>query len=161
MEIYLSLGSNLGDRAGNIHEALQKLNDAFGMGYSKLSKIMETPSWGFEGNDFLNCAVLYLIPDCGMNPELHSLSILRICKSIESEMGRDIKLEFDRSGQRIYKNRIIDIDILFYGTFSIHTPSLTIPHPLIPERDFVLRPLGEIVSNKILNIFGNILHNIC
>lgn len=140
-DIYLSLGSNLGDRMANISVALKALDDGIGSCHSALSGIVESKSHGFRGGDFLNCVVRYrsCIP-----PE----ELLSLCKSIEWKMGRREKIEFAPDGSRIYHDRIIDIDILLYGDEKISTPELTVPHPRMWERDFVRVPLNEIFEQE-------------
>ena len=139
--VYFSLGTNLGDRQARIEEALRRLDAAIGRPYEALSSIVETPAWGFEGPDFLNCVVRYRTAR-----QPHTL--LRICKRIERAMGRREVLEYDAAGRRIYHDRPIDIDILLYGDERIDTPDLQIPHPLMQQRDFVMRPLREIFEEK-------------
>ena len=140
-DVYLSLGSNLGDRRANIDEALRRLDKAVGRPYDALSSIIETPSWGFDGPDFLNCVVRYRT---ARRPE----TLLKICKRIERAMGRRGEPEYDTEGRRIYRDRPIDIDILLCGDERVDTPELQIPHPLMHERDFVMRPLAEIFPQK-------------
>lgn len=140
-DVYLSLGSNLGDRRANIDEALRRLDKAVGRPYDALSSIIETPSWGFDGPDFLNCVVRYRT---ARRPE----TLLKICKRIERAMGRRGELEYDAEGRRIYRDRPIDIDILLCGDERVDTPELQIPHPLMHEREFVMRPLAEIFPQK-------------
>lgn len=138
MEVYFSLGSNLGERAENLAEAIRRMDEAFGCKYSRLSSFIETEPWGFEAdNSFINAAVMY---ELDMEPH----EILRICKDIEHSMGREQKLLFDKEGKRIYHSRIIDIDILLCGDMKVDTETLKIPHPLMHERDFVMVPLREI-----------------
>ena len=139
--VYFSLGTNLGDRQALIEEALRRLDAAIGRPYEALSSIIETPSWGFEGPDFLNCVVRYRTAR-----QPHTL--LRICKRIERAMGRRDAPEYDAEGRRIYHDRPIDIDILLYGDERIDTPDLQVPHPLMQQRDFVMRPLREIFEQK-------------
>ena len=139
--VYFSLGTNQGDRQARIEEALRRLDAAIGRPYEALSSIIETPSWGFEGPDFLNCVVRYRTARLP-----HTL--LRICKRIERAMGRRDAPEYDAGGRRIYHDRPIDIDILLYGDERIDTPELQIPHPLMRQRDFVMRPLREIFEQK-------------
>ena len=139
--VYFSLGTNLGDRQARIEEALRRLDAAIGRPYEALSSIIETPSWGFEGPDFLNCVVRYRTAR-----QPHTL--LRICKRIERAMGRRDAPEYDAEGRRIYHDRPIDIDILLYGDERIDTPDLQVPHPLMQQRDFVMRPLREIFEQK-------------
>ena len=140
-DVYLSLGSNLGDRRANIDEALRRLDRAIGRPYDALSSIIETPSWGFDGPDFLNCVVCYRT---ARRPE----TLLKICKRIERAMGRRGVPEYDAEGRRIYRDRPIDIDILLCGDERVDTPELQVPHPLMHERDFVMRPLAEIFRQK-------------
>ncbi len=139
--VYLSLGTNQGDRRAQIDEALRRLDAALGRPYEALSSIIETPAWGFEGPDFLNCVVRYRT---AKRPE----TLLRICKRIERAMGRTGTPEYDADGRRIYHDRPIDIDILLYGDERVDTPDLQIPHPLMEQRDFVMRPLREIFEQK-------------
>ncbi len=147
VNVYFSLGSNLGDRENNISEALRRMDEAFGTHYSALSKIIETEPFGFSGEAFLNAAVLYRIP--AESP----LWTLYQVKAIEREMGRTDAPEYNAEGKRIYHSRIIDIDILFYGKEIIDTPELTIPHKGIAERDFVLIPLREIARQSLRKAF--------
>lgn len=145
VDIYLSLGTNIGKRKDNLFLALKLLDECLGVHYDTLSSIIETPSWGFKGADFLNCVVRYVLDKDKITPE----DLLSFCKSTESKMGRDGKVEFDPlSGKRIYHDRIIDIDILLFGDVSVNTPTLKIPHPLMKERGFVMTPLMEIYRSK-------------
>ena len=153
INLYLSLGSNMGDRRANIEAALAMLDEAFGTGYKLLSNIIETPSWGFQGEDFLNCAVMYALPRKLAGAEAQALEILDAVKDIERRLGRAGSPEYDASGRRIYHSRPIDIDILFFGTHVIDHPRLQVPHPLIAERDFVLVPLDEIANRRLRRAF--------
>ena len=138
-KVYFSLGSNSGDRMGNIQKALRLMDAELGAARERLSSIIETPSWGFDGAPFLNCAAMYRLR---AEPE----EVLRICKGIERRLGRTGGPEYDDCGRRVYRDRPIDIDILYYGARHISTPSLTVPHPLIEQRDFVKIPLYEILD---------------
>lgn len=153
INLYLSLGSNQGNREHNIREALKRLEDALGYGYISLSDIIETASWGFEAPDFLNCAVLFKIPKLAQGPENQALGILKIIKVIEQEMGRDEHLEFRSDGSRIYHPRPIDIDILFFGPHRIDLPDLIVPHPLVQDRPFVMVPLRQIAKKSLIREF--------
>ena len=175
VNIYFSLGSNLGDRERNISEALRRMDKAFGVHYSALSKLIETKPMGFSGGKFLNAAVLYRIispsPETTdvIQSEAKDLKILRASsalrmtegametlktvKSIEREMGRTDSPEYDSEGNRVYHSRVIDIDILFYGKEVIETPELTIPHKGIAERPFVTVPLREIARPALRRAF--------
>ena len=152
VSVYLGLGSNLGDRRKNIERALALLDEGFGRHYTALSRMIETKAWGFKGDKFLNACVLYRIYRKG-SPEEQGHEILALCKEIERTLGRDEKPEYDADGNRIYHNRTIDIDILFYGTEHIDTEDLTVPHPLIAERDFVKIPLAEIAKPSLRTAF--------
>lgn len=153
--MFLGLGSNVGDRDLNLLKAMNLLDQAFGMHPERISRIVETPAWGFEGPDFLNLCVLYRLPRKG-TPEEQATEILRQVKEIERAMGRTEELVFDADGKRIYHDRLIDIDILLYGTHVIKTEELTIPHPLIGHRDFVKKPLLEISKPAVREAFPEI-----
>ena len=140
-DVYFSLGSNQGDRQARIEEALRRLDKALGRPCEALSSIIETPAWGFDGPPFLNCVVRYR---SARRPE----TLLGICKRIERAMGRRGAPEYDAEGRRIYRDRPIDIDILLYGDMSVDTTDLKIPHPLMRQRDFIMRPLAEIFPQK-------------
>ena len=148
VDLYLSLGSNQGDRAENIENAISLLNIELKTPYKAVSSLLETEPWGFESEQkFLNAAVHYQLQfKEGYNPEAEALMILEICKDIERRLGRKEVLEYDEAGERIYHNRPIDIDILLFGDHKIDCPELTIPHKLMYERDFVMIPLKEIFS---------------
>lgn len=136
--VYFSLGSNIGDREANIREALSRMDDAFGRSWTALSDMVETVSWGFEGQDFINAAVMYEL-------DMEPVEVLGVCKDIERQMGRREVFETDENGARVYHDRIIDIDILLYGDRRVDTEVLKIPHPLMYEREFVMRPLRQIM----------------
>ena len=148
MYLYLSLGSNQGDRRGNIEAAISMLNIELKTSYKAVSSFYETEPWGFESeNRFVNAVVLYeldLTP--GYNPEAQGLMILEICKDIERKLGRTGKPQYDEKGERIYTDRPIDIDILLFGDNKIDCEELTVPHKLMYERDFVMNPLNEIMK---------------
>ena len=150
VDLYLSLGSNQGDRRKNIEDALSLLNIELGTPYKTVSSFIETEPWGFDTEKkFINAAVLYeLEMKKGYNPEAEGLMILEICKSVERRLGRTGNPQFDDKGQRVYKDRPIDIDILLFGDDKIDCEELTVPHKLMYERDFVMIPLREI-NNKL------------
>ena len=150
VELYLSLGSNQGDRRLNIEHAVSMLNIELKKPYKAISSILETEPWGFESeNKFLNVVVLYELdlPE-GYNAEAEGLMVLEICKDIERKLGRTGEPQYDEKGERIYTSRPIDIDILLFGDDRIECPELTVPHKLMYERDFVMIPLKEI-NNKL------------
>ena len=135
--IYLGLGTNLGDKEANLRTAIYKLQERIGKQVS-LSSFYETAPWGFESDhSFLNAAI-------GLETSLSPIEILHITQEIEKELGRTKK-----SVNGSYSDRLIDIDILLYDTLVLQTPELTIPHPLMTERDFVMNPLIEIAGNVI------------
>ena len=146
VDLYLSLGSNQGERAQNIENAVSLLNVELRTPYKSISSLLETEPWGFESDEkFLNAAVHYQLRlKKGYNPEAEGLMILEICKDIERRLGRTGEPEYDAEGKRIYHSRPIDIDILLLGDNNIDCPELTVPHRLMYERDFVMIPLKEI-----------------
>lgn len=129
--VYLSLGSNLGDRAANLRTAINKLADVGTV--SAVSAFYETEPVGLTAQPwFLNCAVK-------LDTEKMPRQLLAGVLNLEQEMGR----------QRKQKNgpRVIDIDILLFGTSIIETNGLTVPHPRMHERRFVIEPLAEIAPD--------------
>ena len=148
VDLYLSLGSNQGDREQNIENALSLLNIELKTPYKAVSSFIETEPWGFESDEkFLNAAVHYELElPKGYNPEAEGLMILELCKDIERRLGRTGEPEYDEDGNRIYHSRPIDIDILLFGDNKIDCPELTVPHKLMYERDFVMVPLKEIIK---------------
>ena len=146
VELYLSLGSNQGDRRLNIEYAVSMLNIELKKPYKAISSLLETEPWGFESEDkFLNAVVLYELDlPKGYNAEAEGLVILEICKDIERKLGRTGAPQYDEKGERIYTSRPIDIDILLLGDARIDCPELTVPHKHMYERDFVMIPLKEI-----------------
>ncbi|MCQ2150049.1 MAG: 2-amino-4-hydroxy-6-hydroxymethyldihydropteridine diphosphokinase [Bacteroidales bacterium] len=140
-KVYFSLGSNLGDREANLVEAIRKMDERLGSAHMRISSFMETPSWGFDGPPFINCAVEYML-------DRDPFDVLDECKAIEREMGRDDGPASDAEGRRIYHSRLIDIDIIRFGERRISSPRLTVPHPLAEERDFVRIPMSEIFESN-------------
>ncbi len=131
-QVYLSLGTNLGNRRENIREAIRKIGEQVGV-VTRQSALYETKPWGFSTpNDFINACVL-------VETELVPRQLLEATQRIEKEMGRTLK-----SVDGAYHDRIIDIDILMYDDIKVDEPDLKLPHPLMEERDFVMVPLREI-----------------
>ena len=160
IELYLSLGSNLGNRRFYLEEAIRLLDEAFGIHYKALSSVIETEPWGFESTDkFLNAVVMYELdfPDI-FSPERAGEAILDICKEIEHALGRNSGPMYDKDGRRIYSSRTIDIDILFLGNERIETERLSVPHRLMRCRDFVMTPLREIASESIISTFKDVFN---
>ncbi len=134
MQTYLGLGSNLGNKEDNIQLAMQLINTEAGQVLRQSSFYYSAPM-GFESdNQFVNAVVL-------IDTELEPLVLLHRLQAIEKVMGREHK-----SVDGIYQDRIIDIDILLYGNYAIETDELTIPHPHIFARDFVFKPLSELMG---------------
>lgn len=157
VELYFSLGANLGDRSKNILTALDLLDKGLGRHYTALSALVETEPWGFEAEEkFLNAAVRYDVEDCGEDTEAFGLRVLDLCKGIERKIGRTGGPEWDGEGRRIYESRLIDIDILFIGGEIVECDRLSVPHRQIAKRDFVLVPLKEIASANIRTAFPDI-----
>ena len=128
--IYLSLGSNQGDRVDNLKRAIALLQLHPGVEVKKVSGFYESAARELtEQADFINCAVAL---ETILPPE----ELLAACRAIEREMGR-------KKGKR-YGPRVIDLDIISYGRRVIARPKLQIPHPRMAERRFVLEPLREI-----------------
>ena len=135
-EVYLSLGTNLGNRRRNLHNAIRLLEKNVGSVVLR-SSFVETEPWGFASSHrFLNAAVKVVT-------ELSPHELLIATQQIERAMGRTQK-----SVDGHYHDRIIDIDILYYDDITIADPDLVIPHPLIGERDFVKIPLAEIRDSQ-------------
>ena len=131
-QVYLGLGSNLGDKEWNLSEAIRLIGEKVGEVWRQ-SSFIETEPWGFESeNRFLNAVIL-----CQTTKTPRE--VLEITQQIERDMGRRQK-----SVSIGYADRTIDIDILLYDDLTIDEPDLKIPHPLMYQRDFVMRPLKEI-----------------
>lgn len=132
--VYLSLGTNLGCRTENLRATERLISERVGR-ILRRSAYHETEPWGFESrHPFLNAALCVETP---LSPH----DLLHTTQTIERDMGRTKK-----TANREYHDRIIDIDILLYDNLRLHTPELTIPHPLMRERDFVMTPLIEILQ---------------
>ncbi|MFG4002598.1 2-amino-4-hydroxy-6-hydroxymethyldihydropteridine diphosphokinase [Flavobacterium aquidurense] len=129
-QVVLSIGSNQGNRLANIESCIDLIHQEIGT-VIRVSKLYETPAWGFESDAFYNCALL-----------LHTTSsaqkILNQVLKIEKHLGRI------RSNQEGYQARIIDIDLIVFDDEIIDSEKLIIPHPLMQNRNFVLLPLQDL-----------------
>ena len=139
---YLSLGSNMGCREANLREAVRRISDLPGTDVEAVSSFLETGPegiWnGVPEQNFVNCCVR-------VKTALEPLELLHALKVIEEDMGRVCAVRYDGSGRRVYSDRPIDIDILLYSDLSLDSEELKIPHPRMQERDFVMKPLGEVL----------------
>ncbi len=133
--IYISTGSNLGDRLEFLQQGLDAVAQHIGE-VLKVSSVVETPALGFDGNSFLNACFLV---ETQLLPEQVMQNLLKI----EKEYGRI------RSSVKGYKNRTLDLDLLFYDDEIVQTENLSLPHPELQKRRFVLQPLAEIALDKI------------
>jgi 2-amino-4-hydroxy-6-hydroxymethyldihydropteridine diphosphokinase len=147
--LYLGLGTNAGNREENLTRAIEALSLALGKCLA-VSSFIETEPWGFSSdNRFLNCAAAF-------TTEKTPLEVLDITESIERSLGRTMK-----SREGIYHDRTIDIDILLYGDTTVESERLTIPHPLMHKRDFVLIPLCEIAPKAVHAVLGKSVEELC
>ncbi|HRZ41996.1 MAG TPA: 2-amino-4-hydroxy-6-hydroxymethyldihydropteridine diphosphokinase [Bacteroidales bacterium] len=144
-EIYLSLGSNLGNREELLAKAINLINEA-GISTPAVSSLFESEPWGYQSqHPFLN-QVLRCITQ--LTPE----DLMGLCHAIEDQLGRT------RGSSAGYEDRTIDIDLLLYGKLILNTPSLQVPHPGIPARRFILEPMAEIAPLFVHPVIGkNIL----
>lgn len=131
-QVYLGLGSNIGDRRQCIADAIRLISERVGA-VLRQSTLIETEPWGFQSkHKFLNGVILC---ETDKSPR----EVLALTQQIERDLGRKKKSHSSR-----YHDRPIDIDILLYDDLTIDEPDLRIPHPLMHERDFVMIPLNEI-----------------
>jgi 2-amino-4-hydroxy-6-hydroxymethyldihydropteridine diphosphokinase len=134
VQVFISLGSNLGERKNNIRKALEIISSNPEIKLLKVSKNYETKPVGYTKQpDFINAAA-------EIKTDLSAHELLALFQKIEKSLGR----------RKVFKwgPRIIDIDILTYGQKVIIEPNLEIPHPLLTQRKFVLEPLAEIAPKK-------------
>jgi len=136
-EVYLGLGTNLGDKENNLNLAMDEIRKRVGE-ITSLSAFYATEPWGFDSqNSSLNAV-------CKAHTTLSPLEVLSTTQAIEKDLGRIRK---SVGGQ--YSDRPIDIDILLYDNLIIDTPQLSIPHPLMHKRLFVMEPLTEIAPELV------------
>lgn len=135
--VYLALGANLGDKISTINEAIEAIEKQIGE-VIKLSLMYKTLPQGFVSkNEFVNAA-------CYVKTKLTPHEILETVKQIECQLGRKTK-----SVDGYYADRPIDIDILIYDQLIVKQHDLVIPHPLMQNRDYVLKPFAEIAPNVV------------
>lgn len=133
--IYISIGSNKGDKFKNLQNAINAIHQQIGRIIS-ISKVYKSPAFGFNGDEFLNGC---LIVETDLKPK----AVMKQLLSIEKKLGRT------RSEKEGYESRTIDLDILFCDAEIISTKLLTIPHPEMHKRKFVLQPLNDIASQIV------------
>jgi 2-amino-4-hydroxy-6-hydroxymethyldihydropteridine diphosphokinase len=138
---YLCLGGNIGDRKKAIYLALLQISQQIGE-ITLQSKIYETEAWGVKNQQ------AYLNQCIEVKTLLNSTELIHKLLHIEKELGRE------RTESETYEPRTIDIDILFYNNDMIDTPLLTVPHPRLHLRKFVLIPLNEICSTYLHPVFN-------
>lgn len=139
--VYLLLGGNIGDVAAKFEKSIKMIAELGKI--VRLSSLYESEAWGFKSEDrFLNQAI-------ALDTELDPIALLDATQAIESALGRKRK-----TVGRKYENREIDIDILLYGDMTLRTKRLTIPHALLHERAFALKPLKEIAAEVVHPIIG-------
>ena len=143
--VYLSLGTNLGNREENMRRALRQLSLCVGP-LERVSSFIETEPWGFQSSHrFLNAC-------CSLRTGLSPMALLEATQRIERELGRK-----EKSINGGYHDRLIDIDILLYDRQRIDTGRLTVPHPLMLQRQFVTEPLSQILPDYA-EVVASILH---
>ena len=134
-KLYISLGSNLGNKEEKLRRAIELINERIGS-VLRTSSFIETEPWGFQSeNTFLNAV-------CLVETSLTPMQCLKETQKIERLLGRTRK-----SKDGIYHDRPIDLDLLLYDDLEMNTPELTLPHPHMQERDFVMIPLKEIMED--------------
>ena len=158
-EVYLSLGSNLGDREQQLKQAIRFIDERIGE-VVRQSSFIETEPWGFQSDHrFLNAAICCLT-------DKTPREVLQLTQQIERDLGKTKAHATHRpssithhpssitpqpsslSPQPSYYDRPIDIDILLYDDWKVSEPDLKIPHPLMHQRDFVMIPLKEIMTEQ-------------
>lgn len=152
-KVYVGLGTNLGDKEQNLRDAVQKIEEQIGKVVS-LSAFYVTAPWGFTSeNSFLNAAAC-------VETELSPLDVLQKTQAIERELGR-----MKKSINGAYSDRLIDIDLLLYDNLVLFVTSptgaeLNLPHPLMTERDFVMKPLAEIAPELVHPVLGKTMREL-
>ena len=141
--IYLSLGSNLGNRKDQLSGARELIGNYVGR-VVKQSRLFESPPWGYESkNRYINCCL-------AVETGLDAFRVMEELLSVEHTLGRPVRGDMHASSpEHKYADRLIDIDLLLYGDLVMDHPGLKVPHPRMGERKFVLLPLAEIAPDVI------------
>ena len=132
--VYIALGSNMGDRLANLQQAVNRIDNEIGQ-VSRCSSVYEVPAVGFSGPIFLNAC---LVAESDKTPR----AILKALQTIENKMGRK------QVADGLYHNRPIDLDLIMVDDELVYSDELTVPHPRLQDRLFVLQPLCEIAPQK-------------
>lgn len=133
MIYFLNIGSNLGDCKTNLHRAIEAIESALHTS-AQVSSIFESPAWGYESeNTFFNVGIAI---ESNITPQM----MLDITQGIERALGSSTHRNLDGS----YCDRLVDIDIIAVDDIVVNTPTLTIPHPLMHKREFVLVPMAQL-----------------
>ena len=131
--VYIALGSNIGDKSKNLSSAIEEINTLIGE-VTEVSSFFENEPQGFKSNNaFLNACLI-------CKTKLNPIATLKELKKIEKKMGR-------KKTNGVYKDRIIDLDIIFYDKLIYKSEKLTIPHKEYKNRNFILIPLAELSPN--------------
>ncbi len=139
--VYISLGSNIGDRVGYLQQAVSLLKAIPEINVISTSSFYESEPWKMNSENWFVNAVIQI--STNLLPE----KLLEECQRIETQLGRK------RTAEREYQDRTIDIDILFYNDLIMHTDTLTIPHPHFHKRAFVMVPMLEIAQDFVHPLF--------
>jgi 2-amino-4-hydroxy-6-hydroxymethyldihydropteridine diphosphokinase len=144
---YIALGANLGDRAGNIFQAVAKINATPGLRMRRISPLIDNDAVGGPPDSpaFLNGAA-------EIQTTISPQELLARLLAIETELGR-------KRRQR-WEPRVIDLDLLLFGSLQIDEPGLTLPHPRLHERRFVLQPLAKIAPKLIHPTLGKTIQTL-
>jgi len=143
---FIGLGSNLGDGQGNLLLAWQRLGEVTGISLVRLSSPYRTEPVGMNTDHWFTNAVGEIATT------LSPAELLTAMLAIEAEMGRDRALTQDR---------VVDLDLLYYGDLMIQSPTLTVPHPRIAHRLFVLAPLAEVAPAQVHPLLGRTSLELC
>lgn len=134
-EAYLSIGSNIGNKEENLHRAIELINSYKEIEVEKVSSFLVTEPWGYlDQEKFVNAALK-------LKTILSPQELMKVLLDIEQEMKRERLIKWGP--------RIIDLDIIFYDNLVLEDELVTVPHPRMEEREFVLKPLSEICGNKV------------
>ncbi|HEY9551596.1 MAG TPA: 2-amino-4-hydroxy-6-hydroxymethyldihydropteridine diphosphokinase [Prevotella sp.] len=132
--LYLGLGANIGNREQTLRQAIIRIGELIGP-VNRQSALYETKPWGFDSpHEFLNACIC-------CSTHLTPRQTLAATQKIEKELGRTVK-----TTDGLYHDRVIDIDILLYDKVIVDEPDLKIPHPFMEQREFVMKPLKEILK---------------